>query len=213
MKALLISFATLVCLAVSCHAQCSGGTTDTWVDQPYQTDPSSLDDPNGTPVGFDSLDFPGIDEQNGREPCVQVTFPSGSLAIRYLYVLVASPIGRVCVGIEGETETSCGDADFSYCISNVDGNPRLEFSCDASCAQNEFTFQYRVVLESRAADDEFFCNNINATFPSSLQVLPTNAVTLDPNPSQSPNNGATILSPLVLGSLLLVTLLAMLFMH
>ncbi len=38
--------------------------------------------------------------------------------------------------------------DFNHCRNNVNTNLRLEFSCDSSCAQNEFTFQYRVVLES-----------------------------------------------------------------
>lgn len=67
------------------------GTTNTWADAEYQTNSSSLDDPNGTPVGFRRLDYPGTDDQNPRYPCVAVSFPGGSLPIRYLYVLIASP--------------------------------------------------------------------------------------------------------------------------
>lgn len=73
-----------------CHSQCSLGTTNTWSDPEYQTDPSSLDEPNGTPVGFNRLDYPGTDDQNPRYPCIEVGFPGGSLAIKYLYVLVAT---------------------------------------------------------------------------------------------------------------------------
>lgn len=217
MKGLLLTLTLLGCMAVCSHAQCSMGTSDTWTDQPYQTDPDSLNDPNGTPVGFDTITFPGTDEVNPRAPCVQVTFPDAATASptisRYLYVLVATSGETVCVAVEnGEDARTCGTGDFSHCVTNVDFSLRVEFSCDASCAQNSFPFRYRVVTEYRTVDDEDFCDNINATYPSSLRVLPTQP-TVDPNPDDKPTGGSVILSSFYLGSILLMTLLAMLFMH
>ena len=73
-----------------CHAQCSQGSTTNWTEQPIDTDPNSLDDPDGTPLGFAQLEIPGTDNMNTQRPCITVNFPQeANDKSRYLTVLVS----------------------------------------------------------------------------------------------------------------------------
>lgn len=61
--------------------------------------------------------------------------------------------------------------------------------------------------------DEMYCeNSVNTTYPISLQQVVTNP-TVNPNPSENPFGGSATLSPFVLSSILLMTLLALVFMN
>ena len=66
------------------------------------------------------------------------------------------------------------------------------------------------VVNFTEVDDEFFCNNINITYPSDLSVVPTQPIEVDI--MTRPAGGAAAISSLFLQALLLVSLLAMLLM-
>ena len=62
-----------------------------WVPQPSDTDPESLNDPRGTPLGFALLEYRGTDS-NLPDLCVRVNFPSPLRNIRYVVAAVSQRI-------------------------------------------------------------------------------------------------------------------------
>ena len=59
-----------------------------WVPQPSDTDPESLNDPRGTPLGFALLEYRGTDS-NLPDLCVRVNFPSPLRNIQYVVAAVS----------------------------------------------------------------------------------------------------------------------------
>lgn len=59
-----------------------------WVEQPNDTNPNSLNDPNGTPLGFLLDQYRGTDS-NLPDLCVRVNFPTPLKNIRYIVVSVS----------------------------------------------------------------------------------------------------------------------------
>ena len=60
-----------------------------WVDQFNDMNPNSLNDPNGTPLGFLLDQYRGTDS-NLPDLCVQVNFPTPLRNIRYVVVAVST---------------------------------------------------------------------------------------------------------------------------
>lgn len=59
-----------------------------WVPQPNDTDPESLDDPRGTPLGFMLLEYRGTDF-NRPDLCVHIDYPTPLRNIRYVVASVS----------------------------------------------------------------------------------------------------------------------------
>ncbi len=59
-----------------------------WVAQPIDTNPQSLNDADGTPLGFSLLEYRGTDS-NLPNLCVRVSFPTPLRNIRYVVAAVS----------------------------------------------------------------------------------------------------------------------------
>ena len=59
-----------------------------WVPQPIDTDPQSLNDPNGTPLGFLLAEYRGTDS-NLPDYCVRFDYPTPLRNFRYVVVSVS----------------------------------------------------------------------------------------------------------------------------
>ena len=66
---------------------CIGQPCTVWTPAPVQTDPASLTNPGGTPLGFRSLILPGAGSQNSTR-CVRV-FYDNTINPDYISVLVS----------------------------------------------------------------------------------------------------------------------------
>ena len=66
-----------------------------WVTQPVDTNPESLNDPDGTPLGFSLLEYRGTDS-NQPNLCVQVSYPTPLPAGTIRYVVAAVSLTCTC---------------------------------------------------------------------------------------------------------------------
>ena len=66
-----------------------------WAPQPFDTNPNSLDDPNGTPLGFSLLEYHGTDSDQ-PDLCVRVSYPTSLNNVRIGYVVAAVSLNYTC---------------------------------------------------------------------------------------------------------------------
>ena len=81
------------CNDTACRNQAMQDNPDTqmcctWVPQPIDTDPNSLNDANGTPLGFRLDEYQGTDS-NLPDLCVRVNYPTPRENVRYVVVSVS----------------------------------------------------------------------------------------------------------------------------
>ena len=74
------------CLLLYCENS-TGQPCTVWTPAPVQTDPASLTNPGGTPLGFRSLILPGAGNQNPTR-CVRVFYDNTTNA-DYIYIPVS----------------------------------------------------------------------------------------------------------------------------
>lgn len=182
-----------------------------WVDQVNDMNPNSLNDPNGTPLGFLLDQYRGTDS-NLPDLCVQVNFPTPLKNIRYVVVAVETQT-ELCIRRRNpgpDDEPTCGSGGVFFCHSYTSGfSIDIEFYCgvgQGSCPVNDEVFYLRPNVTLLDTDDEYFCDNINRTLPSSLvQGLPPPNVIV--NPSQDPFSGASPLTTCYFLSVLTIVIL------
>ncbi|XP_054749811.2 uncharacterized protein LOC129255486 isoform X1 [Lytechinus pictus] len=199
-----------------CDSQCDAQDYITWEpvrnESAYDRDPSSLNQPDGRPLGFqsDTIDYINDAGANARRPCVTIT---GCTNSQYLEIMVEpEQQSSICTQSDvANSEAICGDGQITSCVPCPSEEVTYQFFCRESCDQFAVSFWFRFVIsDPDTPDPEVWCRDRNTDeFPTSLynnNPIPVTRGQTTPKSGRGTSLRATL--TLILCALITVTIIA-----